>query len=94
MDEETEVIVEGGSYKILYKFPVLWESWECDYEGWVVDDNGKNRLVFTNHGSKHFASDESLKERMLYYQAVLLKSAEALEMVRHIDKADGNNKIL
>ena len=76
------VDVQGHTCKVLYKFPVLWHSWECDSEGWVVDDAGQSRLVLTNHGSAHFADEETLKERMLYYHAVLLKSAEALELIR------------
>lgn len=79
---EKTIEVAGQHYDVVYKFPVLWESWECDSEGWVVKDAGQNRLVLTNHGSAYFATEEHLAERMFYYHAVLLKSAEALELIK------------
>ena len=93
-EAETSIKVEGRDCKVLYRFPVLWESWECDSEGWIVEDSGQPKLVFTNHGSAYFASEDALTERMFCYHAALLKSAEALEMIRSTDKTNGNNQIL
>jgi len=80
MDDGT-ISIAGAQCLVLYKFPVLHEAWEIDYEGWVVEDAGERKLVLSNHTTKYFASPKELEDKMNEYRAALIKSATALSMV-------------
>ena len=68
--------------KEIFKFPVLWEGWECDSLGWVVeDDDGSRFIVMTNHGSPYEADPQELRDRIAEYHRVITESERALSLL-------------
>lgn len=74
MSEETD--------KVLLKFSVLWEGWECDSTAWVMErQDGTRYLKMTNHGGEYEAKTDELHARMAEYERVLTETRKALEML-------------
>lgn len=42
--------------KEIFRFPVLWEGWECDSIAFVMErEDGTRYVKMTNHGSPYIA---------------------------------------
>ena len=51
--------------KTIYTFPVLYEGWDMDEEGYVKEtENGDRYLVLTNHGQEYKADHKELRDKM------------------------------
>lgn len=68
--------------KTLLEFPVMWSGWECDSKGWVVEYEGENHLIVTNHGGYQFGDAEFLDEKVGEYLEAVQKTTQALAMIR------------
>lgn len=58
---KTITIIDGVEYDVLYKFDVAHVGWDCDPTGYVINYQGENRLVLTNHGSPYLVSNQHLR---------------------------------
>lgn len=65
------VKVDGIEYKAIFIFDLMWESWDCDDTAWVVQTQEGNKVVFTNHGSAYFATNDELQERIDNYKEMI-----------------------
>lgn len=85
-DSRRNVISENQD-KEIFEFTVLWEAWECDSKGWVMErPDGTRYLSTTSHGSEYEAKPEELHERIAEYERVLNETRQALELIMHDDK--------
>jgi len=73
--------VRGEDYEILHEFPVMWAGWDVDWQGFVVEKNGKPRLVLSDHGSFYFAKNKELEEKIAEYREAMKLSKQALVMI-------------
>jgi len=67
--------------KVIYRFRILYDGWELDNEGWIVEDEkGKRTLRSTSHGTEFDWNKEGLIEKIVETQASLdgLKQAYKL----------------
>jgi hypothetical protein len=75
--------------KIIFTFPVLWEGWECDPTAWVMErKDGTRYLKMTDHGSPYEAKISELISKIFYYETVIQKSKNALELLIEITPID------
>lgn len=73
--------------KVIYRFGVLFEGWECDSKAWVVEDKkGKRWIETTNHGSKCIATKEFLEDQIEFYQSAIDQTKHALALVAENEK--------
>ena len=79
-----------ATVKILKEFPILWQAWECDNVGYIVDSvgyivdhNGETKLVTTNHGTPYFSDVTELQERIMEYKRVIEATREAISLLGH-----------
>jgi hypothetical protein len=63
------VKISAEEYPILKTFPVLYEGWECDSVGMVVEKDGKQVAVLTNHGIPYFPTKQKLELLVDTYNA-------------------------
>lgn len=67
-EEEREryatVTVDDVEYKTIDFFDMYHLGWECDTKGFLVEKDGKQVVVLTNHGNPYFADIESLKKKV------------------------------
>ena len=75
------ITVDNISYEILEEFSVLHLGWECDYKGYLVDKNGKPKLVLTDHGRAYFAKNKELEEKIKEYQELTSTYKKILKRV-------------
>jgi len=75
------ITVSHETYKVLHQFPVLYKGWESDNVAWIVQDEGKNALVMSNHGVNYFAKKEELFEKITEYKEALSDSEKAYIML-------------
>ncbi len=79
------VNVEGQVFKAIDMCDVLWAGWECDCLAWVVVDNGKAKLVTSNHGAKYFETAEFLKNKIEEYEQAIKDSRRLLSLLKKND---------
>jgi len=71
--------VQGHTYKILEKFPVMHVGWECDSEGYLVEDENKIvKIVMTNHGFFYFPTAIEMQELINGYKKITDKTETIL----------------
>lgn len=58
------VTVDDVEYKTIDFFDMYHLGWECDTKGFLVEKDGKQVVVLTNHGDPFFADIESLKKKV------------------------------
>jgi len=83
MDMKLEEIskTSGKVLTVLCKFDLAYPGWECDSEGWVVEDEYKERfIVLTNHGGPYFAEREELLNQINSYHSLIVQTFNALNM--------------
>jgi hypothetical protein len=79
--EEREVVV-------VKEFAVLWKGWECDSVGYLVLDEGKYKIVLTDHGRPYFAKPIVLEQKLKEYRSILSDTKNALRTV-YSNKLEG-----
>jgi hypothetical protein len=57
------VTVDDVEYKTIDFFDMYHLGWECDTKGFLVEKDGKQVVVLTNHGTPYFADVEVLKNK-------------------------------
>jgi hypothetical protein len=77
----TPIVVDGKPYRKIMTFSVMYSGWECDSSAWVVDADGENKIVMTNHGKPYFSTVAELEGLISGYQQTLNETQEAIEMV-------------
>jgi hypothetical protein len=58
------VTVDGVEYKTVSYFHWYVLGWEMDAKGFVVDKDGKQAFVLTNHGTPHFAEPKEIEAKI------------------------------
>jgi hypothetical protein len=64
--------------KLLAAIPLMYQGWECDEWGWVVEYQGKPVLVMTDHGSPSIMDAEELRDFILRYSEGIQLVVKAL----------------
>lgn len=65
--------------KVIFTFPVLWQGWECDSIGWIMERPDSTRYIrLTNHGGEYEAKPEKLCDKIAEYQTAISATREAL----------------
>lgn len=65
----------------VYHFPVLWDGWECDSNGFVCKDDSDNKFyVLTNHGDPYISNEKELKEKIKEYKEVIQLTEKAIKI--------------
>jgi hypothetical protein len=81
IEQSMNIKVDGKEFKAIASCDVLWSGWECDPTAWIVVDNGRNRLVASNHGSLYFEDEKFLQNKIKEYELAIEKSKELLNML-------------
>lgn len=77
-----QVTVNGTKYEVAHTFPVLYQGWECDSQGYVVKKGNKHCLVLSDHGRLYFAKESELKSKIEEYESAIQASKEAISLIR------------
>lgn len=75
----TKLKIGNNIYNVIHEFPVLYSGWECDYEAWIIDYEGKPRLVTTDHGGFDFDETDLLTDKIEEYKRAIAETQRALE---------------
>ena len=68
--------------KVIFEFPILYEGWEMDEKGEVIERNDGSRYIrLTNHGKPYIAEVSELEEKIAEYQKVIGETNKAIELV-------------
>lgn len=79
-----EVGLEGA--KLRLRFDIAHVGWECDSNGWVVEQAGKRHLILTNHGSPYIAQPRVLAALVTKYAALITATAAALDVLAEVPR--------
>jgi len=79
--DSLNIEVDGIKYRAIANCDVLWLGWECDPTAWVVEKDGINQLVSTDHGTHHFYPKEFLEDRIAHYKQVIIESEKLLALL-------------
>ena len=60
---------------------VLWAGWECDYYAWVVEDEGKKKLVTSDNGHRSFSDKEFLINKIKEYEKAIEDSTRLISLL-------------
>jgi hypothetical protein len=82
LDDALKITVENKNYVAIDMCEVLWSGWECDANAWIVEDEGKKKLVTSNHGSLYFEDASFLENKIKEYEAAIEKSKEMLALLK------------
>lgn len=44
------VTIDGEDYPVIHEIPILWQGLELDDVGYIIQYDGENRLVLSDHG--------------------------------------------
>lgn len=77
----SKVEFNGQQHQSLMHTDVLWAGWECDYTAWIIQENGKNILLTSDHGEIKVTDKEFLQNKIKEYEKVIEKSKKMLEML-------------
>lgn len=58
------VTVDGVEYKTVSYFHWYVLGWESDAKGFVVEKDGKQAFVLTNHGTPHFSTPDAIEAKI------------------------------
>ena len=76
-----KIEVDGLQFNALARTDVLWSGWECDSSVWVVNHDGKNRLVTSNHGKLEFSNSSFLENKIAEYEKAIEESKKLLSLL-------------
>lgn len=80
-EQAKNVEVEGQQFKAIAMCDVLWAGWECDDKVWIVQHEGQNKLIASNHGSTYFAQKQFLEDKIKEYEQAIEQSRKLLAML-------------
>lgn len=63
-------------------FPMPRIGWESDNLGYVVEDGGEKRIVFTSHGVPYFATEKEAKEMLTLYSEAKAGMTHAINLMK------------
>jgi hypothetical protein len=75
------VTVEDEDYETITYFNMYHLGWECDTKGFVVKTADGPKFVLTNHGTAHFASEETIKNKIKELNGAVKAMKSALTAV-------------
>ena len=80
-----EHFIKEHNLEVIYQFPVMYSGWECDYNGWVVEEiaSKERKIVLSNHNTLYFADIKEIEECIDEYQDVINKTKKALELLKN-----------
>ena len=68
--------------KVIYTFPVLYEGWEMDENGYIKEtDDGDRYLILTSHGMEYKADPQELRDKIDEYRNAIKMSEHALSLL-------------
>lgn len=68
-------------HKVILEFPILYQGWELDDKGWVMErEDGSRYLLTTNHGSHYLGDPERLRDKIKEYEEAIELTEEALQL--------------
>lgn len=73
--------IDISTYNIIMSFPVLYDGWEMDNRGHVLEKDGEVCLALSSHGRFYKAPHSDLTAKMDEYQAAIDQSTKALKML-------------
>lgn len=76
-----KVTIDGIEFVALKTFTVLHAGWELDSTGYVVQDNGVNKVILTSHGNPYWASEKELEKLLKYYEEVRKETFVVLSLI-------------
>lgn len=78
------IILSNGEYNLLNKFDVYYTGWECDGEGFVVEDvnTKKQSIMLSNHGSLYIASIQELNSMLAEYKDIYKQTKQLFEQLQ------------
>jgi hypothetical protein len=80
-EDSLKVVVDGVHYRALKAIAVYWSGWECDSTAWIVEKDGVNRVVMSNHGHTQFVEKGELEEKINEYKKAIAETQEALDLL-------------
>ena len=54
---------------------------ECDDKAWLVNDDGKMRIIVSDHGHKYFTDKSFLEQKIKEYQSAIEETNEVLNQL-------------
>lgn len=87
ISHQAQIFVSRHKLSVHFVFNVMYSGWDCDDEGLVCrDENGKNVLVMSNHGTFYTTNDVNvLAERIREYERTLRQTRKAVALLSHQD---------
>ena len=82
MKNPVEQKIEQEFGKIICKFPVLHHNWECDGEGFVVENDNKRVLILTDHNKPYVASIDELRLKISDYRGAIQEAERAIFLLK------------
>ena len=74
--------IEKNLGKIVAKFKILHHEWEMDVYGYIIDNQGENQLVISDHGAIRIVDKEHLNELIKNYKEVIQETEKALSLIK------------
>ena len=60
---------------------VLWAGWELDYTAWIIQENGKNILLTSDHGEIKETDKKFLQDKIKEYELAIENSKKMLQIL-------------
>lgn len=76
-----KVTVDGKDFVAEKVIDVFWSGWECDDKAWLVNDDGKMRIIVSDHGHKYFTDKSFLEQKIKEYQSAIEETNEVLNQL-------------
>lgn len=67
---------------VIHFFPVLWQGWESDEVGAVVQQDGRRFLVVTDHGRAVKCTQDRLTSKIEEYERAIRETRAAIELLK------------
>jgi hypothetical protein len=80
--------IEEKFGKVVFKFPVLHLNWETDGCGYIVEREGKRKVLLSDHGNFYVASVEELEQKLAEYTKVKFETKKAITLITKHGKLD------
>ncbi len=80
-EENLHISVNEIQFKAIDMCDVLWSGWEADYYAWVVEYEGKRKLVTSDHGHKYFSDKDFLINKIKEYEKAIEDSKRLISLL-------------
>ena len=74
--------IEKNLGKIVAKFKILHHEWEMDGYGYIIDNQGENQLVISDHGAIRIVDKEHLNELIKNYKEIIQETERAMFLLK------------